>query len=493
MATMRQMAQFEMGVVFAALLCVQALHAEEQPSYRVIPLPVPSHVILEVTGLTAIGDGKVAAATRRGEVWIVHNAYDNPPRALRFSRFAYGLHEPLGLVQVDNAFFVTQRTELTRIRDRDQDGEADEYITVAKGWGVTGNYHEYAYGPRLDRAGNFWLTLNIGMDKNALGPHTWRGWGIRVSPRGRITPVCAGMRSPCGLGANADGDMFYTDQQGRWFGTNGLFHLQQGAFYGHPESLRAEDLLNSDVVAPKKLPEGKTVAEVARLVPSYRLPAVWFPYEKVGRSVTDIACDQTGGRYGPFSSQLFVGGFVHSEVFRVALEKVRGEYQGACFRFLSGFQAGIVRLAWGEDGSLFAGETNRGWNSRGTRSYGLERVVWTGRELFAVRTVRARSDGFLIEFTSALDVESAARKTNYSLKSYTYTYHSRYGSPEVDTRQLAVTRARVSQDRMRARIEVDGLREGYVHELDLRALRSAQGHELDHGCAYYTLNRIPSP
>ena len=43
---------------------------------------------------------------------------------------------------------------VTPMSDTDDDGQADEYLTVAKGWGVTGHYHEYSYGPKLDRDGN---------------------------------------------------------------------------------------------------------------------------------------------------------------------------------------------------------------------------------------------------------------------------------------------------------------------------------------------------
>ena len=56
----------------------------------------------------------------------------------------------LGLAWHDGALYATQRSEVTRLRDTDGDGVADEYLTAAKGWGVSGNYHEYAYGPVFD-------------------------------------------------------------------------------------------------------------------------------------------------------------------------------------------------------------------------------------------------------------------------------------------------------------------------------------------------------
>ncbi|MFM7428450.1 MAG: hypothetical protein ACKO1F_00975, partial [Flammeovirgaceae bacterium] len=70
----------------------------------------------------------------------------------------------LGLEFRDAAFWTAQRSELTRIADTDGDGVADDYATAAKGWGVTGHYQEYAYGPKPDGDGTFWLTLNTGLN-----------------------------------------------------------------------------------------------------------------------------------------------------------------------------------------------------------------------------------------------------------------------------------------------------------------------------------------
>ena len=40
-------------------------------------------------------------------------------------------------------------------------------------------------------------------------------------------------------------------------------------------------------------------------------------------------------------------------------------------------------------------------------------------------------------------------------------------------------------------LDVEGLREGFVHELHLDGVRSASGEPLVHGEAYYTLIRMP--
>ena len=39
---------------------------------------------------------------------------------------------------------------------------ATEYVTVCDKWGVSGDYHEFAFGPARDKEGNFYITLNVG-------------------------------------------------------------------------------------------------------------------------------------------------------------------------------------------------------------------------------------------------------------------------------------------------------------------------------------------
>jgi glucose/arabinose dehydrogenase len=466
--------------------------------------PAPSDLALEVSGIAVLDERRVAVAIRKGEVWILDGVYDDPPENVTYRRFASGLHEPLGLLWHNDSFYTAQRSELTRLRDIDGDGVADEYLTVAKGWGVTGHYHEYAYGPKLDEGGNLWLTLNIGLGlaaehkQRALHEPTlgvtqgrWRGWGMKVTPDGKLIPVCAGMRSPSGLGANAQGDMFYTDQQGNWVGTNTLHHMREGAFFHHPDALASMHEPGSPIRGVTAIPEGLPFPEAVKRLPQLRPPAVWLPYKKVGQSATDILLDASGGKFGPFAGQFFLGEFTLSSINRVFLEQVDGEYQGACFPFREGFASAVLRMGQGADGSLFVGLTNRGWSSLGPASYGLERLVWTGKTPFEIKEMRARPDGFELVFTRPADRATAGDAASYAISRHTYLYHSTYGSDEILKRPLEIKGVELSADGLRARLQVAGLRELFVHELVAAGVRSADGEPLLHNAAYYTLNRIP--
>ena len=467
--------------------------------------PAPDGLALEISGIAVLDEHRLAVAIRKGEVWILDGIYDNPPSNVTYHRFASALHEPLGLLFHNDALYTVQRTELTQLRDTDGDDVADEYLTVAKGWGVTGHYHEYAYGPKLDREGNLWLTLNIGLglkgDELQRTIHEpalnyrqglWRGWGMKVTPTGDLIPVCAGMRSPSGIGANAAGDMFYTDQQGNWVGTNTLHHMREGAFFHHAEALASMNQPGSTIHGVTSVPDGVPFPDATKMFPQLKPPAVWFPYKKMGQSTTDIMLDASGGKLGPFAGQLFVGEFTQAGMNRVFLEKIYGEYQGACFLFRSGFASAVLRMAQGTDGSVFVGLTNRGWSSLGTASYGLQRLVWTGKVPFEIKEMRAQPDGFELVFTRPVEKTSAADPASYEMNSYTYLYQSTYGSDEIQKQDLVITSATVSEDGLRVRLAVNNLRELFVHELTALGIRSCDGKPLLHPHAYYTLNRIPS-
>jgi len=484
------MVRIIISVLYAMPIC--AFGQSESDYYRIVTLPTPEGVPFEVGGLDVLPDGRVAAAIRKGEVWLVDGVYDDPPADISYKVIANALHEPLGVLVDGKDLLVAQRSELTRLRDTDGDDKTDEYLTVSNQWGITGNYHEYSFGPKRDGDGKLWLTLNQTIGVQLKPTDAWRGWGVTIAEDGSLIPMCAGMRSPAGLGPNAEGDMFFTDQQGNWVPAGSLHHMRSGAFFGHVDSLKHARRPESPIVHTGTIPSKIPLPEAVRKIPILKPPAIWFPYRKMGMSATDVLWDSTKGSFGPFEGQIFVGDFTMAQINRVFLEKVNGEYQGACFPFRKGFQSAVVRMAWGKDGSMFVGETNRGWNSTGQTSFGLQRLVWTGIVPFEILAMEAEPDGFTLRFTKPIDSATAKLPDALKISSYTFLYHQDYGSPEIDTKRIDIKQVNVSDDRKSVRLILNGLRPLHVHELDAEGLRSEDGQPLLHPDAYYTLNQIPN-
>ena len=460
----------------------------EDDFYRITTLPIPKGVVLEAGGLELLPSGQLAVSSRRGDIYLVDNPLSQPS-AMKFTRFAGGLHEVLGLAWKDGWLYATQRCEVTRIKDVNGDGRGDLFETVNDGWGITGDYHEYAFGSKFDRRGDLWVVLCL---TGSFTSNTkYRGWCLRIKPDGSLVPTCSGVRSPGGIGMNHLGDMFFTDNQGPWNGTSKLQHLEPGKFVGHPGGNRWYSITDALGPRPKDPASGSRMMVEAKKIPELLPPAVYFPYKKMGQSASGIACDTTAGEFGVFRNQMFVGDQTQSTVMRVDLEKVNGRYQGACFPFRAGFGSGSLSLQMTPGGSLFVGGTNRGWGSRGNKPFSLQRLDWTGKVPFEVLTMRVRPDGFRLTFTKPLDAKAAAAVESYQLQTYTYIYQASYGSPEVDQTRPKIQQARVSSDRKSVDLVIEGLQEGHVHELHLPGVRSERGLPLLHASAYYTLNYLP--
>ncbi len=474
-----------------AVISVQARAADpvEADYYAIVTAELPAEQVLEPGAFQLMPDGRMAVGTRRGEVWMISDPFSKELKASQFTRFAHGLHEILGMAERDGWLYVVQRCDVSRMKDTNGDGKADQFEVVNAGWSISGDQHEYAFGSKFDKNGDLWVTLCL--TGSFSSPVEYRGWALRVRPDGTMIPTTSGIRSPGGMGTNLAGDMFYTDNQGPWNGTCSLRVLRPGKFVGHPGG-NDWYRISENVMGPRpKDPEsGSRFVTQADRIPELELPAILFPYKKMGQSASGIACDTTNGKFGPFAGQMFVADQTYSMVMRCDLEEVDGTYQGACFPFREGFGSGTVGLEMTPNGHLFAGGTARGWGSRGKYEFSVERLDWTGKTPFEIQTMRLNSDGFTLTFTEPVNEKTAKDLASYKMETYTYIYQSAYGSPEVDGTTPVIESATVSGDRRSVRLVVKGLQRGHVHELHLPALRSQSGLPLLHPVAYYTLNKF---
>jgi len=472
------------------ILAPRSLVEAEAKYYAVQHIKTPEGEVLEVGGLDWLPDGRLAVSTRRGRVWLVDDALSASPR---FQIYAEGLQDGLGLNAMAvpdgrggtrQALFIVQRGEVTELIDADKDGRAETWRVVSDDWGLSGNYHEFAFGLPDDEQGKLYVSLNVGF----LEPEWWlgrsvvphRGWILQVDPvSGDTVPIAGGLRSPCGLGLNAAGDLFVTDNQGDWMAACPIIHVRSGGFYGHPASLDWTDAYHQqDAHASLTQPPSEP-----------RQPAaVWLPY-KWSRSAGSLLPDLTGGRFGPFGEQLFVAELTNGMILRVMLEKVRGEYQGAVIPFRH--QVGsAVRLLFADDGTLLVGLTNRGWGGLAPAA-GLTTIRWTGETPLEMHDVHLLQDGFEIAFTRPLARDLTLTPEDVSLTQYDYDYWWEYGSPERHTTVVEVTKLSLSPDRRTLTVRTAGLIPAMVARLALSGARTDDGTALLHNEFAYTINQLP--
>ncbi|MCE9518844.1 MAG: hypothetical protein K8R87_04680 [Verrucomicrobia bacterium] len=488
--------------IIAALVAVALspfLHAEELGEmwgtaaaeakyYPIVNVPIPPSVPMRPGGLEILPDGRLAVGTRRGDIYFIKGAFDTPPQP-EFHLFASGQDEIFSLAWKDGAMTATSWGEVTRISDADGDGVADRYDTLTNNWGFA-EYHEFAFASKPDPKGDIWVAL--GLSSSYESHNLFRGWAVKVTPDGKMIPVCSGLRSPAGVGANAQGAMFAIESQGPWNGCCSLKHLKPGGFLGHPASYNWYRFVPGmkEPVMPKSDSrlhiERKRVKE---LVP----PAVCFPYIKMGRSISGFRLNQTGGKFGPFENQIFLGDYTLSLIMRATTEEINGVWQGACYPFREGLATGIMNVEFSPKGQLIAGgfTTNAQWPVRGPEPFAIQRIDWNGVTPFEIKEINIKKDGFLITFTKPIDPQVAAQANAYNITTYTHIYHAGYGSPEVDQTTSHVTKAAPAADGLSVMVYLEKFEEGHIHEFDVVKIKSKSGEPLLHSKAYYTVNEIP--
>jgi glucose/arabinose dehydrogenase/type 1 glutamine amidotransferase len=459
----------------------------ERAYYRIVELPTPPDAVIEAGAFAVLPDGRVAVGTRRGDIYLMSDVDADKPEPL-YELFASGLDEIFGLAYRDDAFYVTQSCELTRVTDTTGDGHADRFDTLSDAWGYE-NYHEYAFGSKFDTSGNLHVALGLSQSYNSRA--LFRGWVLRVTPEGESIPIASGLRSPAGIGPNEHGSLFYTESQGPWNSSCSLKSVREGGFMGHPISFNWYEYAPNMGPRPNEPESGSRVLTELERVPELVPYAVVFPYIRMGRSISGFTLDRTGGSFGPFENQLFVADYTLSLIMRATTERVNGVWQGACYPFREGLSTGVLDVQFTPGGNLLCGGTNRGWPVRGLEPFALERLDWTGETPFEIERITINPDGFDVVFTKPVEQSTGTDPDSYRVSTFTHIYHAGYGGPEVDQTTPRVLSARLSDDGLRATLVLDALSKGHVHEFDLGGLRSRDGEELLHRHAYYTVNEVP--
>ncbi|MCB7135867.1 family 16 glycoside hydrolase [Cellulosimicrobium marinum] len=454
------------------------------PNYDLVDLR-PEGFEPKVSGLAFTEDEQLAVVTTgevssggwrpdptSGEVWFLDGVVDaTGPEDVTATKVADELLNPMGIQVLEDSLFVSERNQLTQLTDPDGDGFYDVHTTLAE-WPDGGNFHEFAFGLVHDE-NSFYVNLSVAINNGGATtnpqPAENRGTTIKIDREtGEVSYVAGGLRTPNGIGFGPEGDLFAMDNQGAWLPSSKLVHVEQDRFFNH-------------FTNPAGPFDDQPVTQ----------PAVWIPQNEIGNSPSAPILVEDG----EFAGQMLFGDVTYGGIQRTFLEKVDDEYQGAVFRHTAGLEAGVNRVIYGPDGSLYVGGTGEGgnWGESGKLRFGLQKLEVANEDSFDMKEMRVVEGGFEIEYTDPVSDEVVENLADaYQLKQWRYVPTQQYGGPKVDEQPLFVTEADVSEDRTTVTIQVDGLKPGHVVYLrSPRPFASAEGAELLSTEAWYTLNSLP--
>ncbi len=349
------------------------------------------------------GGHSAAVSTWEGDVWIV-TGIDSKLADVKWTRFASGMFDSLGLKIVDGTIYVSGRDGITRLHDLNNDGQADFYenfnYDITASWG----FHEFVFDLQTDKEGNFYFSKAGPVRGGGRGFGGGGGNGLVTADAGKLLKVskdgkkfevvASGLRAPNGIGVNPwNGQLTSGDNEGSWVPACPLNWIKPGGFYG------VEDT------------GGKPFSERDQ-------PLMWF----------DMSWDNSGGgqvwvldnRWGLPKGTLLHLSYGQCAIYDVMTEEVKGHMQAGAVRIPVKFSSSAMRGRFNPaDGQLYVVGL-QGWQTKAVKLGGFERVRFTGKPRYSVDGITTTKDGMKFHFTQPLDAKEATDKENFAVERWNY-------------------------------------------------------------------------
>lgn len=388
------------------------------------------------SGFDFFSDGRAAICTFHGDVFIV-SGIDDTMQNLRWTRYATGLFQPLGLKIVNDDVYVLGRDQITHLHDLNHDGEADFYENFNNDIVVTSNYHEFALDLHTDPEGNFYFCKGSPWEPNVTSPS--QGNLYEVTKDGsKLIQIASGLRAPNGMTVGPHGEITVSDNQGHWMPSSKLNWIHKGGFYGMTPAahetltMKYEDgtTLTGNPSDPefRKAHNLKGYDKGMPIPEDYDKPFVWLPQNMDNSSGGQTFV--TSDKWGPFKGHLLFTSYGKCTLFEVMTDVVDGVRQGAMEQFPLKFYSGLMRARFNpNDGQLYLAGL-KGWQTAATKDGGFYRVRYTGKPVYMSESFHAAENGVQVGFTCKLDPKTANDAGSWAAERWNYFYSGSYGSPE---------------------------------------------------------------
>ena len=356
------------------------------------PFDNPWKALMFFGDLGFLDDGTALLCTMVGDVWRVEGftEADSPPR---WRRVASGLHQPLGMLVIDNKPHIIGRDQITRLNDLNGDGEYDFYECVTNAYDTSTAGHDFICGLLRDKEGRF-LTVS---GRQGL---------IQIDPKSsKVDVIATGFRNSDGLGMTPDGAITVPNSEGDWTPASMINEVRGKGHFGSggPKNGQTPDL-----------------------------PLVYLPRGLDNSSGAQVTV--TSDRWGPLKGSMVHLSYGTGTYFLLLRDEVDGQPQGAVVpmpgEFLSGSHRGKFNP---KDGQLYV-VGMAGWGTYTPSDGCFQRVRYTGDQVVLPLQTHAHENGLLVSFSGPVDRSIASDVKNAFAQVWNYRYAPSYGSPEFSTR-----------------------------------------------------------
>lgn len=432
----------------------------------VAPEENPWMAQMRFTGLDFLSDGRIAACTWDGDVWLIRELASGE---LQWRRITNGLFQPLGLKVINDQIYLTCRDQLAVLRDLNGDEEIDFIECFNNDHQVTEHFHEFAMGLQTDASGNFYYAKSARHALPAIVPH--HGTLLRVTLDGAKTDIVAtGFRAANGVCINPDGTFFVTDQEGHWNPKNRINWVKvddskSPQFFGN--MLAYTDQTNAADSAMEQ-------------------PLCWITNE-FDRSPAELLWVDSKS-WGPLNGSLLNLSYGYGKIFVVPHEVVLGQIQGGMLELpLPTFPTGLIRGRFNsrDDNLYVCGMFS--WAGSATYPGGLYRIRATGKAFDLVTKLEATEHGMRLRFSDPIDASSVS-KDHFKVKTWSLRRTAKYGSDHVDERHLGVLDASIGADQRTIDLELEGMQPTWCMEITYH-LKGADGKDID-GKIHNTVHQL---
>lgn len=426
-----------------------------------LPYPNKQNRNIRVSGIAFFKDGRAAACTFDGDIWIIENIHQKSD--IQWKRYASGLYEPQNLVIRDGQIFVFDRTGLVRLHDRNGNGEADFYENFCNLPIQTGESREFPMDVCLlpDRS---FLIAKGGQRAKTLNPHS--GTIIKIAPNGKsIEVIATGLREPY-IGIDSkNGDIYASDQQGHYTPSTPFHAIKKGAYYGF------------------RAPFDK------RSLPEITEPTTWIPHRinQSGASLLKVYSKKMAS----LNNSILYLDYNAPSLGRIFYDPQRPQ-EAAYIRFKQKFNFPILKGVVNPIDGLVYLSGFQVWDTKAPLISGIGRIEPVKNPLTPTN-VRYFKQGVLLSFACEIRPDSV-NPHMFKLERWNYLRSNKYGSGhytlsgKAGQEEVAPSSATLSNDKKSIFIAVPGMKNVMQMALSWRLL-SAKNESMENS-AYFSVNTL---